>query len=155
VNKSSPDSGIPLLTEVISPVSVNRGIERNLGQPAEHIGERSPERGQNRISPAPPTVSKPIQREPVAPFPTRPVSAPVEIDWARLEHQISERVLQQMMGRIDFVLEQRVRDSLADVLQTAVEGLANEIRQGLHGMLQDVIARAVSQEVARLQANRK
>ena len=58
-------------------------------------------------------------------------------------------MLRQVLSRIDFVLEHRVRDSLADVLQTAVESLAVEIRSGLHKTMQEVISRAVSQEIAK------
>jgi hypothetical protein len=72
-----------------------------------------------------------------------------------LELQLNERILRQLQGRIDFVLEHRVRDSLADVLQTAIEGLTSEIRRGLHQTLEEVIARAVAQEIARLQTPKK
>ena len=49
-----------------------------------------------------------------------------------LEQNLHETVLRQILSRIDFVLEHRVRDNLADVLQTSVERLADEIRSGLH-----------------------
>jgi hypothetical protein len=78
-----------------------------------------------------------------------------EEEWRRLETEVRERIARQVLGRIDFVLEQRVRDSLADVLQVAVEGLANEIKQGLQTTLEDVITRAVSQEIARLKTTKK
>ena len=72
-----------------------------------------------------------------------------------IENEVMENVLHQLLGRIDFVLEQRVRDSLADVLQTTVGSLATEIRQGLQQTLEDVIARAVAQEITRLQTTKK
>ena len=72
-------------------------------------------------------------------------------DWERMEADISERISRQVLERVDFVLEQRVRDSLADVLQVAVEGLAREIKRGLHQTIEEVIARAVAQEISRLQ----
>ena len=74
--------------------------------------------------------------------------------WQQLEADISERITRQVLQRIDFVLEQRVRDSLADVLQIAVEGLSKEIKRGLHQTLEDVISRAVAQEIARLQPSK-
>jgi hypothetical protein len=147
MNKSILDSGIPLLTEIVGPVPGNRSTEKI----TERITERAPE----RVSPSPPTINRPSQKETTAPPATRAIGGWVDGEWSRLEQQISERVLQQMLGRIDLVLEQHVRDSLADVLQTAVEGLATEIRQGLRETLQDVISRAVSQEIARLQVNKK
>ncbi|WP_442782308.1 hypothetical protein [Collimonas fungivorans] len=71
-------------------------------------------------------------------------------DWERLEAEVREKVLQQLQDRIDFVIEQRVRDGLADVLQTAVEGMAAQIREGLHQTLDEVISRAVSLELVKL-----
>ena len=82
--------------------------------------------------------------------------APGRLDEAtlgRIEREVAERVLQQLMGRIDFVLEQRIRDSLADVLQTAVDGLACQLRFGLKETLEDVVARAISQEIKKLQSS--
>jgi hypothetical protein len=76
-------------------------------------------------------------------------------DWEQLQQKLSERILRQLQGRVDFVLEQRIRDSLADVLQLAMIGLTNEIKTGLQHTLQDVISRAVAQEITRLQTGKK
>jgi hypothetical protein len=84
-------------------------------------------------------------------FPILPDAEISAEKWQQLESDITERIARQVLNRIDFVLEQRVRDSLADVLQIAVEGLSQEIRRGLHQTLEDVISRAVAQEIARLQ----
>lgn len=91
---------------------------------------------------------------PVAPSTSIPSHTVSADEWEQLEADITERISRQVLSRIDFVLEQRVRDSLADVLQTAVEGLAQEIKRGLHSTLEDVIARAVAQEIARLQTSK-
>lgn len=76
-------------------------------------------------------------------------------EWDMLERNISERVLRQVLGRIDFVLEHRVRDSLADALQLAVAAVSIEIRRGLQQTLEDVISHAVSQEITKLQSTNK
>lgn len=78
-----------------------------------------------------------------------------EDDWNRMEREIRERVLVQVLERVDFVLEQRVRDSLADVLQTAVEGLATELKRGLHHSIKEAVSRAVTQEITKLQGSKK
>lgn len=78
-----------------------------------------------------------------------------EDDWSRMEREIRERVLVQILERVDFVLEQRVRDSLADVLQTAVEGLATELKRGLHHSIKEAVSRAVTQEITKLQGSKK
>ncbi|MDO8652406.1 MAG: hypothetical protein Q7R66_09470 [Undibacterium sp.] len=72
-----------------------------------------------------------------------------EDKWQHLEQTLRENVLRQVLSRVDFVLEHRVRDSLADVLQTAVESLAIEIRTGLHKTMEEVITRAVTQEITK------
>ncbi|MFZ6752412.1 hypothetical protein ACO0KY_03465 [Undibacterium sp. Dicai25W] len=72
-----------------------------------------------------------------------------EEQWQLLEQTLRENVLKQVLARVDFVLEHRVRDSLADVLQTAVSGLAEEIRTGLKNSLEDVVTRAVNQEITK------
>ena len=78
-----------------------------------------------------------------------------EAEWDRLEREIRERVLLQLLERIDVVLVQRVRDSLADALQTAVEGLATDIRAGLYNSVRDAVSGAVSQEIAKLKSTKK
>jgi len=74
-------------------------------------------------------------------------------DLEQLEKTLRENVLRQLLSRVDFVLEHRVRDGLADVLQTAVEGLTRDIRQGLTKSLEDVVHRTVSQEISKIQSS--
>lgn len=129
MNNPTRESGIPVLTEVIVP---------SQAAPAP------------AAEPAPP----PLAQEEAQPQ----QQAAAEWDeerWARLERDVRERVLHQVLERIDFVLEQRVRDSLADVLQLAVENLAAEIRSGLHHTVKDVVTRAVTQEISKLQSTKK
>lgn len=129
MNKPPIDAGIPLLTEIISPAT-----------------------------PATPAAAAPPQPEPVLTPETleeRAVRDWDEENWNRLEQELRERILNQVLKRIDFVLEQRVRDSLADVLQLAVSGLATEIREGLRATVKDVVIRSVAQEITRLQAKKK
>jgi hypothetical protein len=73
-------------------------------------------------------------------------------DWTALEQRLSERILQQLQGPVDFVLQQRLRDSMADVLQHALAGLTEEIRGGLAQTIEQIVTRAVAQELAHLKA---
>lgn len=75
-------------------------------------------------------------------------------EWQAIEQSLRESILNQVLTRIDFVLEHRVRDSLADVLQTAVENLSSEIRTGLHNTLEEVITRAVTQEISKVKISK-
>lgn len=78
-----------------------------------------------------------------------------EPEWNLLERRLSERILQQLQGRVDFVLEQRLRDSMEDVLKAAVAGLTQEIRVGLQETIQKIVVRAVAQEISHLQTLKK
>ena len=133
MSKPSSDPGIPLLTEVIA-------------APAVPTPEAPPA--------DPPVLAQALESSPEA-LEAQAVATWNEEQWARLERRIRERILRQMLARTDALLEQRIRDTLADVLQTAVETLANEIRGSLHQGLEDIVTRAVSQEIARLQATTK
>jgi hypothetical protein len=78
-----------------------------------------------------------------------------DAQWAALEHRLSEKVLQQLQSRVDFVLEQRIRDSMEEALNHAIKGLTSEIRHGLQEALGAIVSRAVSQELLHLQAQKK
>jgi uncharacterized NAD(P)/FAD-binding protein YdhS len=87
--------------------------------------------------------------------PALPIAELDEEAWNRMEREIRERILYQVLERVDFVLEQRVRDGLADVLQTAVDSLANELRNGLHISIKELVTRAVAQEITKLQSTKE
>jgi len=75
-------------------------------------------------------------------------------EWSVLERRVTERVLQQLQGRVDFVLEQRVRDAMADAMQRTLEDFTAKLREGLHDALGDIVHQAVTQEIAHLQTLR-
>jgi hypothetical protein len=72
-------------------------------------------------------------------------------EWSVLERRVTERVLQQLKGRVDFVLEQRVRDAMADAMQRTLDTFTADLREGLHGALGEIVSQAVSQEIAHIQ----
>lgn len=101
-----------------------------------------------------------VVTEPVAPTPApEPVAEQLERranerwtgeEWSVLERRVTERVLQQLAGRVDFVLEQRVRDAMADAMQRTLESFTADLREGLHGALGEIVSQAVSQEIDHL-----
>lgn len=135
MNKSTQDFGIPVLTEIID---TPRRIAQNESAPDAAL-------------PASPA----IDAGPIAASGQAPIEGWINEEWTQLEQKISERVLAQIMERVDTVLEQRIRDSLADVLQVAVEKLSNEIRAGLQQTLDTIITDAVAQEIDQLQFHKK
>lgn len=132
MNKPPQDAGIPVLTEIIA-------------APARAVPPSA-------FPPVPPPAQAAAEFEAEAvPIAHPPISGWLDEEWTRLEQRISERVLTQLLNRIDTVLEQRIRDSLAASVQQAVE----EIRQSLQLTLEDVISDAVAQEIDNFQFSKK
>lgn len=71
--------------------------------------------------------------------------------WSVMERRVTNRILQQLQGRVDFVLEQRLREGIHEAVERVLGGLADELRLGLQDTLGEVVSRAVSQEIAHLQ----
>lgn len=157
---SSPENlheaSIPLLTEVITPQAA-AGMSARPATPAATTPASAPAVSTASAPGTPGTApaAPHFPTQALAQTPAQPVLHLSEHDWEQLQNKLSERVLRQLQGRIDFVLEQRIRDSLADVLQLAMSGLTSEIKRGLQHTLEEVIGRAVAQEIARLQNQKK
>jgi len=130
------DASIPVLTEVIKP--------EELLAPAK--------------TPAISAVTEPATANDASPLDKETANnsypGKTEEDWQALEQSLRENVLRQVLTRIDFVLEHRIRDNLADVLQIAVANLSTEIRSGLHNTLEEVITRAVTQEISKAKTSK-
>lgn len=126
------DQTIPVLTEVFS----DKGEKLATAAPAQP--QANPERD---------AINAGLEARALATW--------SEPEWSLLERRLSERILQQLQGRVDFVLEQRLRDSMEDVLKHAVAGLTSEIRAGLQDTIERIVVRAVAQELTHLQALKK
>lgn len=137
MNPTSRDAGIPILTEVITPVATNEFQNTDVAPSEPELG------------------AEPLSFLDQERFEKLAIDRLSNEDWHRLERCIRERILGQILARVDTMLEQRIRDSLADVLQLAMEGLTEQIRIGLHQGLDEIISRAISQEITRLQSTRK
>ena len=105
-------------------------------------------------SPAP-AAPLPVQGTLHADLEQRAIDTWSEPEWTLLERRLSERILQQLQGRVDFVLEQRLKDSMEEVLRHAVAGLTAEIQQGLQQTIEKIVVRAVAQELTHLQTLKK
>jgi hypothetical protein len=136
-NAAFDDASIPVLTEFVEEAPAAARPASNEAAPV----------------PAPAPEPEPAARE--AQLEARAIDSWSGAEWATLERRVAERVLQQLQGRVDFVLEQRLRDSMAEVLQHALSGLTAEIREGLQQTIQQVVVRAVAQELAHLQTLKK
>jgi len=175
------DSGIPVLTEVIvtpprvasTPVSpVEAPAAWQAVPPPAHAPTPAPQHNfspNQSFAPIPPFFTAPaapnapaeyladipvLQVEievPPAPVEHAPISGWLDEEWTRMEQKISERVLSQLLSRIDTVLEERMQEVLSTSLQRAVE----EIKQGLHQTLGEVVSDAAAQEINNLHFSKK
>lgn len=102
-----------------------------------------------------PAAAPPVQDALHADLEQRAIDNWTEPEWTLLERRLSERILQQLQGRVDFVLEQRLKDSMEEVLRHAVAGLTAEIQQGLQQTIEKIVVRAVAQELTHLQTLKK
>lgn len=131
------DASIPVLTEIMrdeaapppAPAAPAPGDAPTHG--AEHEASAAPAAGEDAGLPAPDDAGA----------------------WEALERRLSERVLHQLSNRVDFVLEQRIKDSIGEVLDQALHALTLEIREGLHETIGKIVTRAVQQEITHLQAS--
>jgi hypothetical protein len=83
---------------------------------------------------------------------TAPAQAPDDDAWRTLEERLVTRVLDRLQPRIDVVLEDQVRGQMAIVLDHVAERLGVELRTALQQSIEHVVARAVEQELAHLNA---
>ena len=135
------EAGIPLLTEII--LAPNSEVE-----PLELL-ETLVEPPFQTMTTASGTVHLP---------PATPALAPATLIDAEAIEQLTQAmhatILQDLLGRVDQMLEERIRASLADVLQTAVDDLACQLRHGLKQVLEQVVTQAIEQEMAKLRLSK-
>ena len=115
------DASIPVLTEIVT-------------DPAA-----AAEQAASALPPGPEPVAEQLER--------RATERWTGEEWSVLERRVTERVLQQLQGRVDFVLEQHVRDAMADAMQRTLETFTADLREGLHEALGEIVHQAVSQEL--------
>ena len=137
---SAFDNSIPVLTEVFS----------DKASQSEAPARADPDRPEPVR-----TEAAPVAEQTNADLETRAIDSWTEPQWNLLERRLSERILQQLQGRVDFVLEQRLRDSMDQVITAAIAGLTGEIRAGLQDTIEKIVVRAVAQEVSHLQSLKK
>ncbi|GAA0416232.1 hypothetical protein ACFOY5_02055 [Massilia aurea] len=132
------DASIPVLTEVFAEPTAPG---TPLAQPAPVVEAETP--------PPPAPVVAALEDAPEA-LERRAVDHWSGEQWSVMERRVTERILQQLQGRIDFVLEQRLRDGIAEAVDKAMTSFSADIRNSLGDTLNDVVTRAVSQEIAHI-----
>lgn len=125
------DESIPVLTEV---VPVTAPI-------AEKVFEPLPE-----------PVVEPIP-DPVPELVAEPPRAALDDDaWKTLEDGLAARVLERLHDRVGLILEDQVRTSMTPVLDNIIALISVELHEGLQQTIEQVVTRAVAQELALLKS---
>ena len=131
------EAGIPLLTEIIlTPNSATEPpelLETIVELPLQPVMVAS-------------AASEAAEATPALALATPTDAATIE----RIAQAVHTTILRDLLGQVDLILEERIRASLTDVLQTAVDDLACQLRHGLKQVLDQVVTQAIEQEMARL-----
>jgi hypothetical protein len=156
-NAAFDDASIPVLTEFVEETSPGaRPAPALVSDAAAEAETRSAAASPAPIEEAAPVASVSTQAQPFqGDLQDRAIESWSAQEWEQLEQRLCERILHQLQGRVDFVLEQRLRDSMAEVLQQSVSSLTEQIREGLQQTIEKIVVRAVSQELAHLQTLKK
>ena len=121
------DDGIPVLTDVVKPET------RVAPQAAEDPQLESTQRLYALAQP----------EEPVA-----TVDPNAWLD--ELSLRVQSRVLAGLTMRIDPIVEQRLRESLTDLLEQVLAGMTAELKVTARNIVRDAVAQAVAAELAAL-----
>ncbi len=101
-----------------------------------------------------PTVTEVVQATRSLP-PARPVSAlPAGASSLSPDQELTQRVLAGLQRQVDMVVEVRLREAISPLLVRMTDALVRELRAELTSTLQDVVAKAVTQEAAKWRAGR-
>lgn len=141
------DASIPVLTEVIdieTEATPPTLLPPDVPAPSAGAAAPLPAAAGTEAHPAPDPAA--LERQAVAAWGAD--------EWAALEQRLAGRIVQQLQDRVDFVLEQRIRDSMAGVLQRALGALTDELREGLGQTIEQIVARAVSHELGHLKSGK-
>jgi len=123
------DHGIPLLTEVLSEQEELRQIP--VSMPAQPQWPAQVTEAESAAEPAPsPAIIAP--------------------DWDAIEARLTQRILHQVQGKIDHLLEERIAHVLQTALQNALIGMRGALREDLQQSLEQIVAHAVSHELGHL-----
>ena len=86
---------------------------------------------------------------PTAPAAAPPNDPPQPAFGALSQDDMVARIVSELQRQVDLMLDYRLRETLTPVLTRLADALVREARAELASTLRDVVAKAVSQELAR------
>jgi hypothetical protein len=158
---AAADDPIPTLTDVFRGSRGEHAGVDSTGSPSAEAGTSDTASADTAPSDAPPTDAAP--RTVTVPDATagtrdaprgRPGDLPpsiAEVDWSSLAQRIREDVVDRLLHRSGTLLDAQLASTLQPVLDRAVGVLALEMQDALNRMIRELVARAVADEVTRVQ----
>ena len=140
-----PPASVPTLTEVVPwpEATTPSGLDLPLDDAAAAAGS-IPGVDAGRATAAPAAAGAAAAAAVPAPA-AAPAPAPAPVS----EAQLTQEVLAELQRRIDLMLEVRLREALAPILARTGDALIRDARKELTGVLREVVAGAVKQQLRR------
>jgi hypothetical protein len=158
---SQPPRFVPTLTEVVTPsgrssvASETRPADEASPRPVLRAPEADlmrPPRGQNSTAPdlrETPAISQPLSGLLSSTTAVSPPDARA-LDTTALQEQLVARVLE----RVQVILDQRIRDAVAQVLLEHTEELALQLHETIDGVVKQTVNQAFAHELGSSSAGR-
>ncbi|MDA8453272.1 hypothetical protein M4R22_00715 [Acidovorax sp. GBBC 3334] len=149
----APPRFVPTLTDVVQipagpePAAAAVVPERGAAPAASPVPVPAPA----QAAPLPhPSVGVPGALQPVpppaAPAPTGPAMAVAPADFSGIEEVVIHRIIQ----RVDVVLDQRLREAIATVVQEQTRSMVPRLREEVESVVRHAVYEAVAEELATL-----
>ncbi len=142
-----PPQRVPVLTEVVVLPKANAAAEVDEFPPFPFPVDQAFAETAPTPMGGPEPVAPPMQAAPMAPVAAAAPMVAANVDEAR----VVQRVLADLDKQLDLMFEHRLRESLSPVLARMTDSLVREMRTQLAANLREMVARAVSLELDRLQ----
>jgi len=85
-------------------------------------------------------LPSPAEQEPA------PRAALAAVAWAQVQLQAAERLVQRLLERVERVLDQRLRESIAQVVQEQTRSVTLRLQEELESVVRQTVQEAVAQE---------
>ncbi len=83
-----------------------------------------------------------------APAMPPPAAVPAAAAALRLSDDIEEHLIHRVMQRVDLVLDQRLREAIATVVQEQTRSMVPRLREEVESVVRHAVYEAVAQELA-------
>lgn len=137
---------LPTLTEVVElPCAPSVQAGTGAVPPAQGVPAEAPSLGEAGHE----TVDRTGPEAGAGPSPGETVPEPAWVDdEAPVDEALVDEVLDAVQRRIDVLYEYRVREALAPVMARLADRVVHELRDALAETVREVVARAVTEELA-------